>query len=362
LLPEIQLLYLHWIPKLKQMHKLFLITAITIFSLSCNEQTKNKKIKLDPKMEQIILHSAKSYFTPLKKVDLDKLTPKRKKMIELGKRLFYDKKLSNKQNVNCASCHDMEKYGTDNLPISPGDNNQFGTRNTPTVLNAHLQYAQFWDTHARTVEEQAAGPIFGDFEMNMPDTATLLNRLQNDDYYSKAFEELFPKSDTAITIQTITFAIGAFERTLVTPAPIDDYLNGDLNAISTKAKLGIKAFVDNGCIPCHSTSTVGGQMAQKFALYGYYWDYTDSKYIDKGKFLATQDPSDKFVFKVPQLRNVEKTYPYFHDGSVKSLREATIIMGKAETNITLKDEDVDNILEFFKTLTGKIPEHAFENN
>jgi len=255
----------------------------------------------------------------------------------------------------------MEKYGTDNLPVSPGDNDQFGTRNAPTVLNAHLQYAQFWDTHARTVEEQAAGPIFGDFEMNMPDTATLVKRLEADEYYAQTFPTVFPKSDTAITIETIKFAIGAFERTLVTPAPIDKYLQGDLSVISTKAKLGIKAFVDNGCIPCHSTSTVGGQMAQKFALYGYYWDYTNSTHIDKGKFDFTQDPSDKFVFKVPQLRNIEKTYPYFHDGSVENLRDVIIIMGKAETNITLKDEDVDNILEFFKTLTGEIPKHAYED-
>ena len=197
--------------------------------------------------------------------------------------------------------------------------------------------------------------------MNMPDTATLLRRLGTDEYYPKTFLEVFPKSDTAITIETIKHAIGAFERTLITPAPIDDYLKGDLSAISTNAKLGIKAYIDNGCIPCHSTSSIGGQMAQKFSLYGYYWDYTNSTHIDKGKYEVTQDPSDKFVFKVPQLRNVEMTAPYFHDGSISSLREAIIIMGKAETNITLKDVDVDNMLEFFKTLTGEIPLHAYEN-
>jgi len=337
------------------------ILLIIILAFSCKNGQLKEEQKLDKATEQNILRMAKSYFTPLKEIDISKLSDKRKKMIELGKKLFYDKRLSNKQNLNCASCHDMEKFGTDNLPLSPGDNDQFGTRNTPTVLNAHLQYAQFWDTRARTVEEQAAGPIFGDFEMNMPDTATLVKRLEADEYYSQTFPSVFPEADTAITIETIKFAIGAFERTLVTPAPIDKYLQGDLSAISTKAKLGIKAFVDNGCIPCHSTSTIGGQMAQKFALYGYYWDYTNSTHIDKGKFDFTQDPSDKFVFKVPQLRNIEKTYPYFHDGSIESLRDAIIIMGKAETNITLKDEDADNILQFFKTLTGKIPRHAFEN-
>ncbi len=336
-----------------------LIVLIFIFS-NCKTDKKSTEKSLDPKLEQIILHSAKSYFTPLEAYELNKQSPEKKRMIELGKTLFYDKRLSNNQNLNCASCHDMKKYGTDNLPLSPGDNYKFGTRNAPTVLNAHLQYAQFWDARERTVEDQAAGPIFGNFEMDMPDTTTLLDRLGKVDYYNKAFKEVFPMVDTFITIETIKLAIGAFERTLITPAPIDNYLKGDMNAISTKAKLGIKAFVDNGCIPCHSTTTVGGQMAQKFSLYGYYWDYTNSTHIDKGKYEVTQDPSDKFVFKVPQLRNIEKTYPYFHDGSVDSLRDAIIIMGKAETNIRLKDEDVDNILEFFKTLTGKIPDYAFE--
>ncbi|HHH53840.1 MAG TPA: c-type cytochrome, partial [Bacteroidetes bacterium] len=248
-----------------------------------------------------------------------------------------------------------------NLPISPGDKNQFGTRNTPTVLNAFLQYAQFWDAHARTVEEQCLGPIFGNFEMDMTDTVTLLKRLEEDEYYRTTFKEVFPRADTAISITTLQRAIGAFERTLTTPAPIDDYLKGDLNAISTKAKLGIKAFVDRGCIPCHSTNLIGGAMAQKFALYGYYWDYTNSDYIDKGRYKITKDPGDKFVFKVPQLRNVEKTYPYFHDGSVEDLKEAIKIMAMAETNIQLEEEEVDNINEFLKTLTGKIPDHAFES-
>jgi len=338
-----------------------LILAIIITFYSCDTKPTSQEKKLDPKMEKVILNFAKSYFTPLPELNMNNFDPQRKKMIEIGKKLFYDKNLSGDRTVNCASCHEIGKYGVDNLPVSPGDKNQFGTRNTPTVLNAHLQYAQFWSAHARTVEEQCVGPIFGDFEMDMPDTTELLKRLNNDDYYTANFPKAFPKSDTAITIKTVKYAIGAFERTLITPAPIDDYLKGDTDAISTKAKLGIKAFVDNGCIPCHSSSLIGGEMAQKFSLYGYYWDYTDSKHIDKGRFDQTQDPSDKFVFKVPQLRNIEKTGPYFHDGSVESLKDVITIMGKAETNITLEDEDVDNILEFFKTLTGKLPEHAYED-
>ena len=330
--------------------------------LSCKSSSTNKEAKLDFETEQNIHRMAKSYFSPLKAIDIKQLSPERQKMVELGKKLFYDKRLSENKTVNCASCHDMNKYGVDNLPISPGDKNQFGTRNTPTVLNAFLQYAQFWDAHARTVEDQCLGPIFGNFEMDMPDTVTLLKRLEEDEYYRTAFNEAFPKADTAISITTLKRAIGAFERTLITPAPIDDYLEGNLNAISTKAKLGIKAFVDRGCIPCHSTSLVGGAMAQKFALYGYYWDYTNSNYIDKGRYRFTKNPGDKFVFKVPQLRNIDKTFPYFHDGSVEDLKEAIKIMAMAETNIQLENDEIDNIYEFLKTLTGKIPDYAFETD
>ncbi len=342
------------------MNKIYFIFFVLLL-FSCKPKATKDDVKIDEKTEQNILQLAKGYFTPLSKFDIEKLPPERRKMVELGKRLFYDKRLSGDQTINCASCHDMNKYGVDNLPISPGDKKQFGTRNTPTVLNAFLQYAQFWDAHARTVEDQCVGPVFGNFEMDMPDTVTLLKRLEEDEYYRKTFAEVFPKADTAISVTTFKRAVGAFERTLVTPAPFDDYLKGDMKAISNKAKLGVKAFVDNGCIPCHSTSIIGGQMAQKFALYGYYWDYTNSSYIDKGRYGFTKDPGDKFVFKVPLLRNIVKTYPYFHDGSVSDLKEAIKIMGMAETNIQMKQEDIDNIYEFFKTLTGEIPDHAFEN-
>ena len=341
-------------------YRYLLFILIAIIYTSCGENTQKKEKRLDEKTEQNIHRLAKSYFTPLPKIEWDKMTAERKKMIEIGKKLFYDKRLSGDQNVNCASCHDIAKYGVDNLPVSPGDKNQFGTRNTPTVLNAYLQYAQFWDAHARTVEEQCVGPIFGNFEMDMPDTTTLISRLEKDAYYSKAFAEAFPQADTSITIETIKRAIGAFERTLVTPGPFDKYLKGDLSAISTKAKMGIKSFADNGCIPCHSTSLVGGEMAQKFALYGYYWDYTNSNHIDKGRYIRTGDTGDKFVFKVPTLRNVAKTFPYFHDGSVEKLEDAIKIMGMAETNIQMKQEDVDNIHAFLNSLTGELPKHAFE--
>ena len=338
----------------------FLIIVIfSVLIASCDQKNKNS---LPGDMDNTIYHMAKGYFIPMPELDLKSLSPDRKAMIKLGKKLFFDKRLSRNKNVNCASCHKIEKFGVDNLRISPGDEGQTGVRNTPSVFNAHLQYAQFWSAHARTVEEQSAGPIFGSFEMRMPDTLTLVTRLGSDKELIELFREAFPNADTLITIETIKIAIGAFERTLQTPGKFDDYLKGDLNALTAAEKLGIKAFVDNGCIPCHSSTLVGGQMAQKFALYGYYWDYTNSSYIDKGRFEKTEDPGEKFVFKVPQLRNIGMTYPYFHDGSIDSLEEAIKIMGMSESNIQLKDEDVNNIAAFLRALTGNIPDHAYENN
>lgn len=341
---------------------IFLLIVLSYFS--CNNSKEKDDVTIDPRMQKVILQSAKSYFTPLPELNLQNLPIEKKKQIEIGKKLYYDNKLSKKENKNCASCHIISKnnYGVDNLRVSPGDNDQTGHRNTPTVLNAHLQFAQFWDAHEFTVEEQAVGPMFGDFEMNMPDTLELLRRIKSDEYYAKQFPLAFPDSTDAITIETIKDAIGAFERTLLTPAPIDDYLKGDTNAISNRAKLGIKSFIDNGCIPCHSTTLVGGAMTQKFSIFGYYWDYTNSDYIDKGRYDFTLDPKDKFVFKVPMLRNIEKTFPYMHDGSVKTMNEAIKIMALAETNISISDEDAKNIEEFFKTLTGEVPDHAIEDN
>ena len=293
---------------------------------------------------------ARSYFQALPEIDWSNFNEEEKSKIRLGKTLFYDKKLSKNQTQNCASCHDMNKFGQDNLAVSPGDAGVLGVRNVPTVLNASLQYAQFWDARAETVEEQATKPIFGDVEMGMTDTLELLRRIETDPDYEYLFRQAFPGIDSLVTLENMQIAIGAFERTLLTPSRFDNYLNGQRDALNYAEKKGIKSFIDQGCIPCHSGVLLGGNMAQEFAVFGYYWDYTNSHHLDKGVYHETLEDKDMFLFKVPGLRNVAETAPYFHDGSINDLEESIQIMSLAELNYELEETDVKHIAAFSKAL------------
>jgi len=345
---------------MKDYKLLYFSFFISLFLFSCIDTGKQNSL-LPEKDEKVIFTMASSYFKSLPEIDWKDYNQKDKNRILLGKKLFYDKKLSQNQTQNCASCHDMNKSAQDNLRVSPGDGGELGLRNVPSILNAHLQYAQFWDAREKDVEAQAAGPIFGEVEMGMTDTLELLSRIANDPKYPKLFSNSFEVSDSLISLENIKRAIGAFERTLLSPSRFDDYLKGDKSALSAKEKYGIKSFIDQGCIPCHSGVLLGGNMAQKFAVFGYYWDYTDSPHLDKGIYDKTMNPSDKFVFKVPTLRNITDTHPYFHDGSVADLKESIRIMSVAELNLVMEEEHVDNIAEFFKSLSGKVPDYALEN-
>lgn len=336
------------------------ISMVFLFS-ACKNSSPGEEL-LPKEEEEMLLKTARGYFTPLAEPDLQNLGSTVKNRIELGKKLFYDKRLSGAQSIHCASCHNMSRYGADNVAISPGDKDQLGRRNPPTLLNAHLQSILNWDARYKTVEEQLVSPIFDPNLMGMPDTATLIGRLSNDPAYILAFEHAFPGQQPPVTIQTISQAIGAFERTLTSPSRFDDYLRGDIKALTVKEKQGLKSFIEKGCIPCHSTTLLGGNMTQKFALFGYYWDYTNSTYRDKGRYELTKNPADEYVFKVPQLRNIEKTFPYMHDGSVESLEEAIRIMSMTESNMQLDSTDVEKIAAFLKSLTGTIPKHALEES
>ena len=342
------------------MKKLLLILFTVVLLASCSETGYFGEESLPVKADMELNKLANQFFSPLPDLDLEGLSDQHKKWVELGKVLFFEKKLSRDQTISCGSCHIMEKFGADNLRVSPGDKNQVGTRNTPTVFNAFLQYGQLWTAKFRTVEDHVEGPIFGEWEMRVIDTLEMLNRLIEDEYYSRAFAEAFPYADTAITVESIKTSIGAFQRTLITPSRFDDYLKGDLSALATQEKLGLKKFHEYACVSCHASSLLGGQMATRFPLYGYYWEYTNSTYFDKGRLEVTNDPGDKFVFKVPQLRNVEKTHPYMHDGTVETLEEAIRINALAQSNIVIPTRDIDLIATFLRSLTGEIPPHAIE--
>jgi len=339
--------------------RLVYLFALVIVTLSCKENRAKEPV-LSAEEEQQIFAMAKSYFLPMSPFDWENLSETDQERISLGKSLFYDKKLSQNQTQNCASCHDMSRFGQDNLRVSPGDAGVLGVRNVPTVLNASFQYAQFWDARMETVEEQAAGPIFGEVEMGMQDTLELLDRLNKDSKYPELFGKAFPDADTLITLNNVKSAIGSFERTLLTRSRFDDYLEGDEQALNYAEKKGIKSFIDQGCIPCHSGILLGGNMEQEFAIFGYYWDYTNSHHLDKGKYHETLLDKDMFFFKVPGLRNVAETAPYFHDGSVENLEESIRIMSLAELNFNMEEEDVSYIVAFFRSLTGKVPDYAHE--
>ncbi|MCX6311667.1 MAG: cytochrome-c peroxidase [Bacteroidetes bacterium] len=221
------------------------------------------------------------------------LTPEK---IALGKMLYYDTKLSRKGNVSCNSCHNLGTYGVDNLSFSKGDDGLNGGRNSPTVLNAALHTTQFWDGRAKDVEEQAGGPILNPVEMHIPNKAFLEAKLKKDETYTKMFAAAFPNEKNPLNFNNITMSIAAFERTLVTPSKFDDYLNGNKDALTAEEKIGLALFVKTGCTTCHSGSILGGQMFQKFDLFGNYWDLTKSNKVDSGRAALTKNPSEAFMF------------------------------------------------------------------
>lgn len=275
--------------------------------------------------------------------------------VQLGKTLYFDKRLSKDNTQSCNTCHNLDTYGVDNNSFSKGNNGGLGGRNSPTTLNAALHIAQFWDGREPNVEAQAGGPILNPVEMAMPSEKAVVDRLSKIEEYKTLFAKAFPDDKKPITYNNLKKAIGAFERKLITPSKFDDYIAGNDGALNEKEKLGLQSFINSGCITCHSGNLLGGSMFQKFGLFSPYWDYTKSAKIDDGKFNVTKNEADKYFFKVPSLRNIEKTGPYFHDGSVADLSGAIKIMAKVQVNKDLSDNDIADISEFLKTLTGIVP-------
>ena len=337
---------------------LALIIPIIIGLSSCGGgQTDKPVADAGPtQADKDLLQQAQTYFQALPAIAENPENKITNEKTALGKALYLDTRLSLKGNNSCNSCHNLETYGVDNLPTSKGDAGNFGERNSPTVYNSALHAIQFWDGRAKDVEEQAGGPILNPVEMAIPNEAFLEKKLRGVEEYQKMFKAAFPEDKEAITFANIKKSIAAFERTLITPSKFDDFLNSDHNALTAEEKEGLKTFMDAGCITCHNGSAVGGTMMQKFALFGDYRALTHSKGNDEGLKKQTKKDSDKDMFKVPSLRNIDKTAPYFHDGSVADLKEAIKIMGKTELNKDLSQADIDKIYSFLKALTGKLPE------
>lgn len=270
-------------------------------------------------------------------------------MIDLGRMLYYEPRLSKNHDVSCNSCHQLDRYGVDNEPTSPGHRGARGDRNSPTSYNAALHLAQFWDGRAVDVEAQAKGPVLNPAEMAMADEASVVAVLASIPGYRAAFAAGFPGAEDPITYDNMALAIGAFERGLVTPGRFDAFVMGDTSALSASEQRGLVTFVEVGCVSCHMGAGVGGSTYQKLGLVNPY------PTEDQGRFSVTQAEGDRFLFKVPGLRNVEQTGPYFHDGSVATLDEAVRKMAFHQLGQELGDEDVMSIIAFLGSLTGEIP-------
>lgn len=338
---------------------LYKFSAAIIFSVvlsGCGSQnepkqevsTDEEEAKYDAEIKERI-----AVFAALPETADNPDNPSTEAKIKLGHALYYDTRLSKDGNISCNSCHNLETFGVDNLPTSPGDAGENGNRNSPTVLNAALHTTQFWDSRAKDVEEQAGMPILNPVEMAIPDEAFLVKRLSTVPEYQQLFKEAFPGK--GISYENIRKAIAAFERKLITPSRFDSYLKGDIKALTLEEKKGFANFIKIGCTACHTGSTLGGNMNQKFGVHHDYWTLTESEKIDEGRFAVTKQETDKYVFKVPSLRNVEKTYPYFHDGSVSDLKKAIQTMAVTQLGYRMDAAEARSVEAFLKTLTSDIP-------
>ncbi|MFO1498256.1 MAG: cytochrome-c peroxidase [Verrucomicrobiota bacterium] len=271
-------------------------------------------------------------------------------LVDLGRKLFFEKKLSMNQSQSCNSCHavDAKRAGVDGEPTSPGAFGKRGGRNSPTVLNAGFHFAQFWDGRAATLEDQAKGPILNPVEMAMPDEKVVLERLRADKDYPGLFSKAFSAGGETVSYDRVAKAIAAFERTLVTHDRFDDFLNGNDKALTASEIKGLELFMEVGCTTCHNGPLIGANTFQKMGLIQPYANTTDL-----GRFDVTKDESDKFKFKVPSLRNVALTGPFFHDGRTSQLDQAVTQMARLQLGRELAPAEKNALLAFLRSLSDK---------
>lgn len=269
--------------------------------------------------------------------------------VALGRTLYFDARLSKNQEISCNTCHDLAKYGVDGEPTSPGHKGQRGERNSPTVYNAALHFAQFWDGRSPSIEHQATQPIVNPVEMAMADADAAVKVLESVPGYEPLFKAAFPDDSDPITMENVGKAIGAFERRLMTPSRFDEFMAGKHDALSAQEVRGLETYLEVNCQMCHLGQALGGNMYQKMGLVKPY----ETK--DVGRAQVTGQDADKFFFKVPSLRNVTKTAPYYHDGAVKTLEEATQHMAEYQLGKTLTSEQVADLVAFMGALEGKLP-------
>ena len=343
---------------MKKTHQL--ISGLSALALAAGAFLLFPSLAFSDDADQALIAKANALFKPLpasSALENTELTPLR---VALGKALFFETRVSSDGRLGCATCHNPVYHGADSLALTMGINGKLLARNAPTIFNTSLLIAQHYGGNRATVEEQAYKALLSPVAYGNTSNEQVETKLTQLGY-QPLFKAAYPADAKPVSVDNWGKAIGAYERTLLTPAPFDKFLKGDAQAISRPAKLGLEKFINTGCVGCHNGVTVGGQSYQKFGITQDYWLVTGStpkdafKGYDKGRFHDTKDEADAFIFKVPQLRNVAVTPPYFHDGSVATLPQAVRVMAQLQLGKQLSDEDVSHIVSFLESLTGDIP-------
>jgi cytochrome c peroxidase len=275
--------------------------------------------------------------------------------VALGRMLYHETRISGNQKLSCNSCHALDKYGVDSLKTSKGVDGQTGNRNAPSVFHAAAAFQQFWDGRAGTVEEQALGPILNPIEMAAPNGNYVVKVLDSMPEYREAFKRAFPGETSPVTMNNVGRAIGAFERLLTTRARWDDFLEGNQQALSAHEVEGLKAFTNIGCMVCHTGELLGGSMYEKVGAVEAWPNQND-----QGRQQVTQASGDKMMFKVPTLRNVSETGPYFHDGSAATLEQAVSMMARYQLGLELQADEVAAIVSWLGSLRGELPKDLIQ--
>lgn len=307
--------------------------------------------------DNALLKDARSIFAPLPNSMAAAGRPMTAALVELGRALFFDPRMSVDSTTSCARCHQPSFYGTDALAKSHGNHDRLNGRNAPTVLNTALQVKQHWTGNREDVEDQATKALTGPASYGNPNFDAPVARLKAIAGYAPMFQAASPGDANPITAENWGKAIGAYERTLVSRSRFDEFLDGKVDALSAAERQGLRTFIDTGCVACHNGVGVGGGEFKKFGVIEDYWKATGSETVDEGRALDTKKPEDKFLFKVPSLRNVAMTGPYFHDGSVGSLETAVRIMARVQLGAAIGDKEVRDIVTFLASLTGPLPEN-----
>jgi cytochrome c peroxidase len=335
-------------------HKnIFTILAIAFMSavlfVHCSEQTE-KATELTELQEKAL-----SFTQPMPEHAFEEGMNQSEDIIELGRMLYYEPRISKSGIISCNSCHSLTTFGVDQIPVSIGHGWQKGPVNAPTVLNAAFHRTQFWNGRAKDVEEQAGMPILDKLEMAATEEH-VLTVLASMPEYVERFRAAFPDQENPLVYENVGNAIGAFERILLTYSPFDDFLRGNANALTEEQKKGLETFIEVGCQTCHRGQVMGGEIFTFFQTPR----ERETGEFNKGRFDFTQRESDKHFFKVPSLLNVEMTYPYLHDGSVWRLSETVNIVAKDMLSRELTPGQNHLIVEFLKSLTGELTDKAME--